>query len=103
MHAIVTMARLASSTISMQVSRYSLRCLAVAARALGMLMISAATSVAATFLSFRLLSTVIGVVGPLCLILAILATVVGLAEFMHLTQQPDEEAAEYVRLHPLRD
>src|ERR1700733_7552367 len=83
-------------------SGYWFGCLAVGARALAMLMISAAISLAATFLSFRLLSTVIGVIGPLRLILAIFATVVALAEFMHLTRPSEEKAAEYEELHPLR-
>jgi hypothetical protein len=58
-----------------------------------MLIVSAAISLTATFLFVRLLSTVIGVVGPLPLLFATLATIVGLAEYTHQTQPPDEAGA----------
>ena len=83
--------------------RYALRCVEVGARALGMLIVSAAIGVVATALSVPLLSIVIRRLGPLGLLFATLATIVGLAQFMHETQQFDEEAAEHVKPRPLRD
>ena len=89
--------------LPVQLVRPIVKCAASGARALGMLIICAVISVTATLLFARLLPVVIGFVGPLRMLCTSLAVIVGLAEFRHLTQPPDEEASQHAKLRPVRN
>jgi hypothetical protein len=57
----------------------------IAAKALGMLIVCSAVGALATLFFARLLQVTISLVGPLGLFCICLASIVGLAEYMHRT------------------
>lgn len=89
--------------LSMSLLRLSRKIAAIGAKVLGMLVVSATLSVAATLLFAWLLGVVIESVGAPRLLCACLAAIVGLAEYLHITQVPDQEASEYAKHRAMHD